>query len=333
MHRFFRERGVDMVHTNSLKAHVYAGIAARICGIPLVWHLRDSIHESYLPATSVRGMRWLGRMLPRKIVTVSRSVARHLTGDAHSQRCAVVYDGLRDGELENLPAPAGAADGDITIGMVGRLTRWKGQHVFLEAAALLSERGLRARFEIVGEALFGEEDYKRELQARCRELGMEPEIHFCGAVNDVSLRIRRWRALVHASISPDPCPNVVLEAMAAGVPVVGSDGGGVPEILEEGRLGWLHPMGDSRALANVLETILQNPQKAAAMATDARMHAGRVFTASRAAREVEACWAELALARPWQKRRWPQIEAEEPVSMVASKGNVDCARKLEIPKP
>jgi glycosyltransferase involved in cell wall biosynthesis len=314
--RFFRERGVQIVHTNSLKAHVYAGLAARLSGIPLVWHLRDTIHRSYLPAASVRGMRLLGAVLPDRVVAVSRSVAIDLLGKDPRRKSTVVYDGLRETDFGPCPSDCpGEARGNPaagaqipTLGMVGRITSWKGQHVFIEAAAFLKQRGFALRLEIVGAPLFGEEAYRRELQSLVQHWGVEDRVTFLGAVEDVPQRIRAWTALVHASISPDPCPNVVLEAMAAGVPVVGSDGGGVPEILEEGRLGWLFPMGNASALADVLEGILSNPSKALAIARDAWAHASRFFTSRRVAEEVERCWSGLECTGGWRKRWWPQLE-------------------------
>jgi glycosyltransferase involved in cell wall biosynthesis len=309
--RFFRERGVELVHTNSLKAHVYAGAAARFLGIPLVWHLRDSIRESYLPAAAVAAMRSLARILPDIVVAVSRSVACDLLGAGYGEKCTVVYDGLREREFAAAPACDTFPGGDPVVGMVGRITPWKGQHVFLEAVALLLRRGFSLEVEILGAPLFGEHDYGERLRARVRELGLEERVHFRGAVRDVSTRIRSWRALVHASVSPDPCPNVVLEAMAAGVPVIASDGGGVPEILEEGRLGWLHPMGDAEALAGALEAVLKNQTEAAAMAADARSHASRFFTASRVALEVQRCWLKMASPDSWRKRRWPPLDCTQ----------------------
>lgn len=306
---FFRRRGVQLVHTNSLKSHVYGGIAARILGIPLVWHLRDSIREPYLPAPAVRCMRMLGGFLPDAVVAVSRSVAHDLLGSGGNRKCAIVYDGLREAEFAQPPAAAHDTEGaPPVIGMVGRITPWKGQHVFLEAAALLKTRGFKLRYEILGAPLFGEREYFDALRTQARRSGLEGDVHFHGAVEDVACRIRQWRAVVHASVSPDPCPNVILEAMAAGVPVVGSDGGGVPEILNEGRFGWLHPMGDALALAGVLETVLKAPAKAREMAFEAKEYASRVFTAVRVAREVERCWAEFDSAKIWSRRCWPQLE-------------------------
>lgn len=309
--RFFRERGVDIVHTNSMKAHVLGGIAAKLLRIPLVWHLRDSLHPLCLPPMAMRWMRFLARHLPDALVAVSQSVARDALGPTKAARAHVVYDGIIS-ECFSAPAcPQADTEGGAktwTVGIVGRLCEWKGQHLFLEAAAALIEKGLPIRFEVIGGALFGQEQYAERLKQFVNSSGLAPHVCFHGFVSDVSTRLLDLDLLVHASTAPDPCPNVVIEAMAAGVPVVGANSGGVPELLDGGACGFLFAMDDARALSRCIEMALGNEAMRRRIAHDAWDRANRCFRSERVVGEVSAVWRPLMSGRTYSRRAWPWIE-------------------------
>lgn len=313
-----RVRAVDLVHTNSMKAHVLGGLAARLARVPLVWHLRDAFHPAHLPEQAIRGMRKLARVLPQRIVVVSASVGRDVTQslDARSTEpeggadlVHVVYDGLEDEAFE-APADGVPKEGapQWVVGMIGRMAPWKGQHVFLEAAAKLLERGHNIRFEVAGAPLFGEDAYVESLRRFAQAAALEKHVTFLGQVHDPARRIREWNICVHASTAPDPCPNVVLEAMAAGVPIVASNGGGVPELLEDGRFGALFTMDDSNALCESIESLLEDPVRTRAVAESARRHSLERFRAPRVCREVEQVWDSVLDPQTFERRLWPWLE-------------------------
>lgn len=307
----FRTRAVEIVHTNSMKAHVLGGVAARCARIPLVWHLRDCLHPAHLPNTALKLMRKLAQTLPQRVLCVSQSVAKDALGSHGAHRAQVVYDGIDPECFEN-PArsPAGVVPPVWRVGMVGRFAPWKGQHVFLEAAAKLIQKGHRVQFELLGAPLFGEDAYARRLSQFAEATALQSHVSFLGFVPDVPRRIRSWHALVHASTAPDPCPNVVLEAMAAGVPVVGADGGGVPELLDGGRCGALFPMDDPNALSGQLESIFAQPLLRAEYAVKARERALSLFCSDRVDREVSAVWEAVLDPAVYRRRRWAWLEDE-----------------------
>jgi glycosyltransferase involved in cell wall biosynthesis len=309
---FFRERAVSIVHTNSMKAHVVGGLAARLAGLPLVWHLRDSLHPSSLPQPALGVMRWLAGALPNRLVCVSKSVARDALGPERMQLARIVYDGLNDdcfpqaGEASTLDC--GDAPRIWKVGIAGRLCAWKGQHLFLEAAAKLIEQGMRVRFEIVGGGLFGQEAYAERLKRLVDSCALREHVTFTGFVSDVPMRIRAWDVLVHASTAPDPCPNVVLEAMAAGVAVVGADAGGVPEILDEGRCGLLFQPDNPDSLSERIRSLLLDGKRRESLARAAQQRALKLFRAARVARSIETEWRHLVSASPARTPYWNWIE-------------------------
>lgn len=331
--RFFRERAVEIVHTNSMKAHVLGGVAAKISGVPLVWHLRDSLHPACLPPVALRGMRFFARSIPDKLITVSKSVAMDALGCLRCKSASVVYDGVLRAcfkEPRAIDSSHNAAR-RWTIGMAGRLSEWKGQHLFIEAAARMIEQGARIRCEIMGSPLFGQEAYAQRLKQFVEANGLGDQIQFLGFVSDVPARLRTWDLLVHASIAPDPCPNVVIEAMAAGVPVVGPNEGGVPELLEDGTCGFLFNAGDARSLGESIELALSDSSRRGAVAALARKKAESDFQADRVAREIEAIWMPLITPKAYARRKWPWIEDWTPLEPINGMNSVPSPREAVAP--
>ncbi|HEX4647996.1 MAG TPA: glycosyltransferase family 4 protein, partial [Steroidobacteraceae bacterium] len=288
--RFARERGADLIYSNSLKSDFYGALAGRMTGVPVIWHIRDRIEEGYLPRPAVRLVRLLARYLPVCVVANSASTLEALK--LHSrQRTAVIASGLTrehiercSGERLSHPVPR--------IGIVGRIAPWKGQDVFLEAAAQLLRAGLRAQFLIVGSPMFGEEAFEGRLRGLASELGIAEQVEFLG-FSDVPTVLRSLDILVHASRTPEPFGQVIIEGLAAGIPVVATEGGGVREIIEGGRTGLLVPMGDAAALAEALRQLLSQPEYARRLAAAGRRHVLEHFTIEQSARRSEALYEQL----------------------------------------
>lgn len=146
------------------------------------------------------------------------------------------------------------------VGVFSRLAAWKGQHVLLEALAGLPD----VNAIIVGDALFGEQDYAARLKAMVAELGLTDRVHFLGHRGDVPKLMQAVDAMVHPSIDPEPFGRTLVEAMLAGVPVIATDAGAAPDILERGRAGALVPPGDAHALAGAIKSVLAKPEQLAA---------------------------------------------------------------------
>jgi glycosyltransferase involved in cell wall biosynthesis len=276
---FFRTRAVEVVHTNSMKAHLLGGLAARLCRIPLCWHLRDCLHPKHLPQAALRVMRSLAQTLPDRVIAVSKCVAQDALGAKSAQRAVVVYDGLDPDYFENpAPPPTLYPPPVWRVGIVGRFAPWKGQHVFLEAAAKLLQRGHRVQFELLGAPLFGEDTYAQRIQEFVEATALRAHVSFTGFVSDVPQRIRSWHVLVHASTAPDPCPNVVLEAMAAGKAVVSTAVGSVPTLITHAFNGFLTQSTEAIELVEYVLTLMDSEQLRLSMGVRSRERAKRDFS-------------------------------------------------------
>ena len=291
--RFARQHRVQLIYSNSLKADFYGAVAARLAGVPIVWHVRDRIEEGYLPRAAVWLVRLFARYLPVCVVANSASTLATLklgTG----RRAAVIASGLTREHIERCWPPH-RSNPAPRIGIIGRIAPWKGQDVFLEAAARLVRAGFAARFCIVGAPLFGEKAFDQQLREQAASLGLSDRVEFLG-FSDVPAVLRSLDVLVHASKTPEPFGQVLVEGMAAELPVVATDGGGAREIIENGRTGVLVPMDDAAALAGALAGLLTHPERARALAAAGRRHVLEHYTVEKSARQSEALYEDLLRA-------------------------------------
>jgi glycosyltransferase involved in cell wall biosynthesis len=246
-----KELDAHVVHTNSLKAALYGGVAGRLAGRPVVWHIRDRIAEDYLPRPAVTLVRLLGYVLPTAIVANSHET---MTTIPPHRRRRVVYNAIVPDSVSDVPNLTHRDAPDLVIGMIGRLTEWKGQDVFLRAFARVF-RGANVLAVLVGSPLFGEEAYEASLHQLVEELDIGDQVEFRGFRDNVWQELREMDVLVHSSVRPEPFGQVVLEGMAAGVPVVAANAGGPAELITDGVDGFLTRPGDAADLARALREV------------------------------------------------------------------------------
>ena len=200
----------------------------------------------------------------------------------------MVYDGTPD--LDELPAshddppPPNHAP---KVAIVGRISRWKGQHVFIRAAERVLRRFPNVHFQIIGSGMFGQEPYEAEVKQLAQDLKIADKVEFTGFRSDVKELIGQLDVLVHASITGEPFGQVVMEGMAQGKPIVATNGGGMPEVIEQGVTGLLVPMGDDVALADAVETFLADPIAARRVGRNGWERVRDRFTSHIVARNVQ----------------------------------------------
>ncbi len=291
----------DLIHTNSLKADLLGGMAAKLHGVPLLWHIRDRISEDYLPRTTVRFLRAACRWIPDGLIANSRATLEALQLP-ETKLARVISSGIDLSPFvaaaqvsETLPT-AMAAGHEVRIGLIGRICTWKGQDVFLRAAALVHDSFPTAKFFVVGAPLFGEEEYEQTLRRLAVDLGLEEAVVFTGFRRDISAVISNLHLIVHASTIPEPFGQVIVQGMAASRPVVASEGGGPSEIIEDGRTGFLVARSSPELLAAALLRLLSEPELAHAVAVQGQKAVLTRYGSDVTTRMVEDLYLEL-LAR------------------------------------
>lgn len=255
-----KQEKVDCVHTNSLKSALYGAIAAKKAGIPLIWHIRDHIGAPYLKPVVAKAIRLLSRLLPNGIIANSHSTLNALELP-RSKKTMVVYCAF----AKEIGSGIGKRDQkDFNVLLAGRLTHWKGQHIVLEAAKAFKNEP-RVKFWLAGDALFGEDDYKKELLQKMQDDELT-NVSLLGHVDDIQGLMNTADLLIHTSITPEPFGQVIVEGMAAGLPVIASNEGGPVEIVVPGETGLLIQPGDPVILAETITWMLNHPEERKRMA-------------------------------------------------------------------
>lgn len=284
----------DLVHTYSLKSGVAVACAARVARVPVVWHVNDRVADDYLPAPAVRLVRRLLGLLPAAVIANSETTRATL---GSLRRPIVRVIGC---VVTPSPSAHDPSEPMRRVGIVGRLAPWKGQDVFLEAfSRAFPDGGMTAA--IVGAPLFGEDAYERSLHELAARLGIGRRVEFRGFRDDVDAELARLGALVHASVIPEPFGQVVVEGMAAGVPVIASASGGPEELVTDGIDGLLVPVRDADALADALRRLETDPELRIRLAEGGRRRA-RDFAPDRIAGSVLDVYRAV-LARPSSEAR------------------------------
>ena len=286
--RRLRALEADLVHTNSLKAAMYGGVAARLAGVPAIWHVRDRIASDYLPRAAVVLVRAASRLLPAAIVANSRTTLETLPA---LRGASVLYNPVVPDAVEPLTPVERPKREETTIGIVGRLAPWKGQDVFLDAFAQ-AFGGTNVRARVIGSALFGEDAYAESLRRQAERLGIAGQVEFRGFREDVWAELRELDVLVHCSVWPEPFGQVVLEGMAAGVPVIAAAAGGPTELITDGVDGLLTRPGDPTELARAMRRLVDDPELRARLA-DAARERSREFTPERTAERLLAVYRQV----------------------------------------
>jgi glycosyltransferase involved in cell wall biosynthesis len=284
----------DLIHANSIRAGLVATAATFGLKTRVVWHLHDLLPRH--PLSSV--IRVSAFVSPRtQMIAVSQAVADNFVGRFFplKNRVQAILNGI---DLEKFQ-PSQTARQEIreefqldqaepVIGIVGQLTPRKGQLELVRAFAQVLTQIPRATLLIVGAPLFNrDEDYAALLRRTAGDLGIAERVLFTGPRSDVAALMQALDLIVINS-SAEPFGLVAVEAMACGTPMLAAASGGIPEIIEHGRNGWLIPPGDEPALADAVVYLSCQPALTAVLAVQAEAHVALHFSAERYLSELQA---------------------------------------------
>lgn len=281
-----------LIHSHGPKMLVFSALLQRRWGVPLVWHLHDfpaQRADGSEPPLN-RGLNWLSA---RVAVAIANSQA---VAAAYAKRVprlapklSVVPNGVplaafAAGDRARFRHQHGIAPDAFVFGMVAIFAPWKGQEVFLEAARRVRERLPQARFLLAGDDIYDTAGHGRrrgELEAQARALGLAEAVTFTGYLGlqaELASAYAGLDVLIHASTRPEPFGRTLIEAMAAGIPVIAARDGGVPEIIPSDAYGVLTPPGDAGALAEAMLGLHANAGRRRALAENGRRRVGEQFS-------------------------------------------------------
>ena len=247
--RLARTHKADLIYVNGPRVLPAAALAARR-RMPLVFHCHGRISQ---PAAAQLAGQAL-RLAKATLVACCRFAAEPLVRYVDPKRFEVVYYGM----AECPPVRAARSPGERRIGLIGRISPEKGQAEFLQAARLLVQDVPKCAFVICGAPLFSDSAALRYHQ-EIRELAAGLPVEFLGWRDSVYSVLSGLDLLVVPSLNEPGPTRVIPEAYAAGVPVVAFPSGGIPEILEDGKTGFLVRPSTPEALARTLRDLLLGP--------------------------------------------------------------------------
>jgi glycosyltransferase involved in cell wall biosynthesis len=295
--RLAKTLGADVIHSNGMKAHMLGGLAGRLAGIPVVWHVRD------FPPPGLAGRAFLRQMrvFPHVVVANSGAVKRAVSsGGAEVTALFNPVDLIRfhPGHAKNrLRQEIGVRDDVPIVGMVAHLTPWKGHELFLSIARDVGAVLPGARFVIVGGDVYntnGHRGYADRLRATATVAGLDDRVTFLGVRDDVADVLADVDVLVHCPTSPEPFGRAIAEAMATGCPVVAARSGGIPEIVEDGKTGILVQPDNRRAFVDAVIRLLQDAGLRARFSAAARARAEAMFSVDAHASAIVEVYHRLA---------------------------------------
>ncbi|OUL34865.1 glycosyl transferase family 1 [Nostoc sp. T09] len=276
-----RARKYDLIYANTQKALVIGAIASFFARRPLVYHLHDILSKEHFSQTNRRIAVNLANHFASLVIANSQaSQTAFVQAGGRANITTVVYNGFEpkiyqtcESDVRQLQQELGLI-GKFIIGHFSRLAPWKGQHILIDALAKCPQQ---VTVILVGDALFGEQDYVQQLHRQVTALGLENRVNFLGFRADIPQLMAACDLVAHTSTFAEPFGRVIVEAMLCGTPVVATKAGGAMELIEPGINGFLVQPGDSQELAQVITTCLQERHKTATMAHNARKIASKRF--------------------------------------------------------
>lgn len=293
-----RAEGIGLLHARSRAPAWSALVAARRTGARFVTTYHGTYNEGF------PGKRLYNSVMARgeRVIAISEFIAG-VVRDRHgvpTERLRVILRGVDErrfdpaevapGRLAALRAAWGLPEGRPIVMLPGRITRWKGQGVLVEAMARLPGDALAL---LVGDA-GAKPAFHKELEARIAALGLSDRVRLVGHAEDMPAALLLAEVVVHASTDAEAFGRTVIEAQAMRRVVVASDLGGPRETVEDGATGFRVPPGDPAALAGAIGRVLAMPTAArAAMGAAARVAVLARCTTARMQAETLAVYREL----------------------------------------
>jgi glycosyltransferase involved in cell wall biosynthesis len=304
LYGLMRQRRIDIVQTTLFWADFVGAIAAKLAGVPVIlsWetvsHEGDPYHNNFQRRNGYR----LAMKCVDLVIAVSHEVKQSLVRrrGIPEEKIRVIHYGVdlaqfhpngRDHVLAKRQE-IGIRPEDFLIGVVARLEPWKGHRYFVEAFAEVARQFPDARVILVGDG-----SLRGELEAMAGERNLQDRILFLGIRKDVAQLVNCLDLFVLPSLPGEGLPNVLLEAMACGKPVIATQVGGVPELVHDSQNGYLAPPGDAETLRDTLERALCNREKLKQLARAGQETVQKNFSLNQQIAKFENTFDELYMKK------------------------------------
>lgn len=298
---FMRKIKPQIVQTYGFYSNVPGIIAAKIARVPAIIAGKRDMNEFLSPRR-----RWIEGFLLRfadAIVVNAREIQNQLINEYKiaTEKIVVVSNGVDCEKFRPISLEEKLKLEKLNIGMVANFRRQKDHRTFLEAAVKVLQ--VKSNVNLI---LVGSGPYEKEIRDYAKQLGIEEQINFCGKKtgDELASIIKSLFISVLASMN-EGLPNVILESMACGVPVIANPSGGVPELIEDGITGYLFPYKRPDILAERIIYLIENKDVAKKMGEEARKKAEKQFNYDLMCKQYEELYEDLLSKKCllWHKNR------------------------------
>ncbi|AOZ92675.1 glycosyltransferase family 4 protein [Paenibacillus crassostreae] len=298
-----KKNDVDLIHANSIRAGIMAGLFRWYHRLPVVWHLRDMPPQGYMGKI----VRKFAGFTSQALIGISESVIQGIDHPSVAGRCHLVHNGVelrsfnpevRQGIRESTRVELRTPQDARVLAIIGQIAPWKRQEDAIEAFATLVGEEQNTVLWIVGEAKFRSENeqYLDQLHEKVKLLQLEDNVIFTGFREDV-LEICCSADLLLLCSDKEPFGRVIIEAMSQGTPVVGTRGGGVPEIIQHGVSGLMYEIGNVEQLIHCIRQVLDDEIFWSKLSRNGQERVQERFSITQTSHNVELIYQQL-LVRP-----------------------------------
>jgi len=285
-----KKRQINLIHSNQPRSNLFGAIAAKIKGVPIVWHER-CLERGRFDSDNIFSF------LPDRIICNSGVVRGRFTKEKTDAKIRTIINGVDlrefDPELDRrvIRKEFNIGEDEPIIGTIGRIDPEKGYECFLESARIVSQDFENVRFLVVGGA-FNNPSLEKSLYEMSVEKGIDKNTIFTGFRRDIPQIIASMDIVVLPS-EIDACSRVLFESMAMRKPLVATNAGGTTEIVQDGVTGLLVKPGDSSGMAKCIVKLLNNKNLAKQYGNAGRKRVEEMFTIERNIKETENVYLEL----------------------------------------
>ena len=281
-----KEQKIDLVHCNTTYTYIGA-VAARQCKIPFVWHLRENLeHQGYRIFWKKKALQLMGQA--GRVIAVSQYI-KGLFSFEREGILDVLYDAV---DMEQTECCQREILQGRTIQMiqVGVLIEYKGQRELIEACNILKRKNvIDFHLLIVGKGLQG---YEKELHQLVKKYDLEENISFYGVSSDVASLYAQSDISFMCS-SREAYGRVTIESQLSGCLVIGVDSGATPELIEDGRTGYLYKTGDIQDLTQKIMKAVTDLKTSREIARNGRIYAEKTYTKEKSVRKMINIYEEV----------------------------------------
>ena len=285
---------INVVHTNSTVS-LEGPLAAALTRTPHVWHIRELFMQDSPKFHLVFGKRlsrWMMDYFSDRVICISQIVreqfGHYLKRNPGKYR--LIYNALEWPHTNWEAAAPAMRTGAFRVGYIGRLSEGKRFHDLLDAVALLRRKGVRV--ELVAAGNFVDDAYKAKIEERLLLPELKNAVQLLGYQENLDSVYASIDMLAVPSAN-EPFGRVVIEAMAHGIPCVGNDSGGIPEIISQGETGLMVPLGDVPALAFMIEELMTDGEKRFRLRDNALRMVAERFTIEAQIEQLDECYRSI----------------------------------------